>query len=295
MAQISTDLIKELREKTQVGLMDCRKALEQAEGDLQKAIDILRARGAAVAAKRASQETTQGSIAAYIAPDYHTGALIEVACETDFAANTDSMAAFSTNIAEQVVAQKPVSDNVESLLGQKSIHQPSLTVQNVLDELIAKISENIKIARFVRFEGDAHSFVQSYIHPGSRLGVLVEMRHTGLQPDKQAALALLAKEICMQIAVNCPLAVTPQELDPITVARERAVFTEQLIASGKPAAMLEKIIEGKLQKYYQDVCLLHQVFIKNDKLTIQQHLAEQSKALASTFSIVRFARFAIAK
>jgi elongation factor Ts len=294
MVQISTDLIKELREKTQVGLMDCKKALEQAEGDLQKAIDILRARGAAVAAKRASQQTTQGTIAAYITPDHQKGALVEIACETDFAANTDSMNTFSAQLAEQIAKSGDVKE-VPSLLAQKSTHTPSLTLQSVLDELIAKISENIKISRFIRFEGDARSFINAYIHPGSRLGVIVEMRHTGFTSDKHEAVVLLAKEICMQIAVNTPLAVTPQELDPTAVARERAIFTEQLTASGKPAAMLEKIIEGKLHKYYQDVCLLHQIFIKNDKVTIQQHLDQQSKALGTTFSVGRFARFSIAK
>jgi elongation factor Ts len=295
MALITMDLIKELREKTQVGLMDCRKALEEAQGDLEKAIEILRKKGASVAAKRADKETNEGIITAFVDPSGTKGSLVEIACETDFAANTDSMKNFSTIVAREIVTKSIPCNNVESLMQQPSSDTPSLTVKQVMDELTAKISENIKVTRFAHFTQASNGVVQAYIHPGSKLGIIVALKTDKANPAAHSALMQLAKDICMQIAVTNPLAITSANLDPALVEKEKNLYKEQLAASGKPANMLDKIVEGKLNKFYEDVCLVNQKFIKNDKATISQLLTDASKAHGITITIADFKRFSIGK
>ena len=295
MANIGMDQIKELREKTRVGLMDCKNALVEAEGNFDKAIAILRKKGAAVAVKRAGNVTNEGIIAAHISADRQTGSLVEVACETDFAANTDTMKEFVQKIAEQA-AEKPVGENVEDFLQQTSIHTSTLTVGEILNDLIAKISENIKVANCARFELKGNSLVQAYIHPGAHLGAMIlfstdkEIR----EPNKDT-LAKLAKDVCMQIAVTNPLCLKSTDLDPETVEKERTHHREQCISSGKPEAIIEKIIDGKMRKYYEEVCLLSQKFIKDDKASIRQCIDAVGKQTGLSITINDFVRFSIGK
>ena len=292
MANISMDLVKELREKTQVGMMDCKKALEQAGGDMEKAIEILRKKGTAVAAKRAENATDNGRIESWIAPDFKTGALVEIACETDFSANTQDMFDFATHAAQIVAKNNATETSV--ILTQISLKKSTLTVKDHLDELIAKIAENIKISRTALFKTGENGLVNAYIHPGSTIGVMVE-----LQADKAITateeIKALARDICMQIAVTKPLAVKAEDLDPALVEKERAIAKEQLLISNKPANIIEKIIEGKLNKFYEEVCLLNQLFIKNDKITIAQHLKEISTKAGANLTIKQFIRFGIGR
>lgn len=292
MANISMDLVKKLRDKTQVGMMDCKKALEQADGDFEQAVELLRKKGAAVAAKRSENETLQGRVDAHIAPDYQSGSLALIACETDFSANTDAMKSFSQSVVQTVASSGKV--DVESLLNQ-TLNGQGLTLSESLNELISKICESIKIDKVVRFNVEKHGIVNAYIHPGATVGVLIE-----LETDKDVSSHLdelkdLSKEICMQVAVTNPLCIEPSQLPEDIVAKERQLAGEQLRASGKPEAMIEKIVEGKMQKYYSENCLIHQAFIKNDKVSIQQHADEVGKKIGASIKVVRFARFAVGR
>ncbi len=293
MTTISMELVKTLRDKTQVGMMDCKKALEEANGDLDRAIEILRKKGAAVAAKRAENETTKGRVESNVSADFKKGSLVEVACETDFSANTDTMKNFVELVASQATASGETS--IDAILAQTIANKDSLTVKDALEELISKICESIKISRVAHFSVANHGLVNAYIHPGSTIGILVELKTETDLSSNLDELKALARDICMQIAVTNPLCVEPSQLDAAVVEKERAFAKEQLVASNKPENIHEKIIEGKLSKFYEDVCLTRQQFIKNDKLSIAQHLQEISKKLGSPISIVRFARFAIGR
>jgi len=295
MAKITVELIKELREKTQVGMMDCKKALIETEGDMEKAIEILRKKGAAVAAKRADYETNHGRIASFISDDFKIGCLVELNTETDFSANTDDVKEFTEQLAIHIVKENPTS--VDALLDQ-TLKDKSITVKNYLDDLIAKITENIKVNKFTRFEIKENGVVNNYIHPGSTLATLVELQtDQEIEPDKVAGQRVLqlAHDICMQIAVTQPLCVEPSELDPKLLEKEKEIAREQLKASGKPENIIDKILEGKMKKYYAEVCLLDQPFIKDDKVTIKKHIDDVEKDTGFKITVKQFERFGIGK
>lgn len=292
------ELIKKLRDKTQVGMMDCKKALVDSDGDFDKAVEVLRKKGASVAAKRAEQATNNGRIASYTSPDYSLASLLEISCETDFSANTAAMKEFAQEVAEQAAKVEECCDTtceVSCLLKQSFHNDPKMTVQDKLDELLAKISENIKISKTSRFKAADGSLVNVYIHPGSTLGVMIELATPGLDDSKRETVAKLAKDLCMQIAVTNPLAISTEGLDQELVEKERAFFKEQLIASGKPEQIIEKIMSGKMNKFYSEVCLTKQGFIKEDKISVEQHMNNVAKDTGCTISITRFKRFSIGK
>jgi elongation factor Ts len=287
------DLVKQLRDKTQVGMMDCKKALEEAAGDFDKALEILRKKGVAVAAKRADNVTNHGKVASEITPDHQIGALIEVACETDFSANTEAMQTFIAGVVHQVAKTNPA--DIAAMLAQPLADNPKLTVQQTLDELVSKICEKTQINRFVRYQVAGNGIINTYIHPGATVGILIELATDKAPASHLEELKLVAKDVCMQVAVNNPVAVKPADVDPAVVAKEREIAREQLKDSNKPAQVIEKIVEGKLNKFYQDACLLSQPFIKNDKITIEQYLAEASKKLGMAITVKQFKRFAIGR
>jgi elongation factor Ts len=287
------DLVKELREKTQVGMMDCKKALEETNGDIEKAIELLRKKGAAVAAKRADNAVTKGRIESYISPDFKIGAMVEVGCETDFSANTDNMKNFVVDAAKAAVQSNPA--DVAKLLAAKSETNPKIAISDVLNDLISKICEKIQINRFVQFQVAKNGIVNTYIHPGSTVGVLVELETEKDATPQLEELKQVAKDVCMQIAVNKPLYVDPTQIDAETIAKERSIAKEQLKDTKKPEAIIEKIVDGKMNKFYEDVCLLHQLYIKNDKISIKQHLAEVSNKLGNQIKVKQFKRFGIGK
>ena len=285
MTKVSMDLVKELRDKTQIGMMDCKKALEEAGGDIEKAIELLRKKGAAVAAKRADNATDNGRIESYLMPDFKQGALVEIACETDFSANTGTMKDLVLHAA-QMAAETQVSDEAVLLEKNKKL-------KDHLDEVLAKISEKIHISRIAAFKVAEHGLVNAYIHPGSTIGVIIELA-TQVDPARDIeALKTIARDICMHIAVTKPLFVSPENADPATLEKERGIAMEQLKDTKKPANILEKIVEGKINKYLEEVCLVRQRFIKNEDLTIEQYLKETSTKFNNPMSIKRFVRFAI--
>ncbi len=295
MTKITMDQIKELRKETQIGMMDCKKALIEAEGDHDKAIDILRKKGAAVAAKRANSETNNGNIHACISSDLKNGALIEIGCETDFSANTDDMKNFAKNICEHVLVNNPksIKDGDDCLLLQSFA---DMKVEDHLNGLIAKIREKIEIAEIITFGVEKEGIISSYIHPGANLGVLLEIEtDKAIDSSNIDEIKQLGKDICMQIVVTNPLAINSDQLDKAVVEKEKALAKEQLLESGKPANIIDKILEGKIKKYYQDVCLLNQDFIKIEKDTILDQINQVAKNSGVKIVLKKFARFAIGK
>ncbi len=289
MSTVDMNLVKQLRVKTQVSLMECKKALEETGGNLDAAVDLLRKRGAAVAAKRAGNETSQGRVASFVSENEKSGALAQLACETDFSANTQDMQNFAEKIAQHSAKSKET--DITSLMNLP-LGNAGLKAQDHLDELIAKISESIKVTQAAQFEISGPGLVHTYIHPGAHVGTMVSI--TADQEFSDAnAVRQAARDICMQIAVTKPQCISPDELDTTEVEKERAIVQEQLAQSGKPANVIEKIVEGKLNKHYQEVCLNYQPFIKDDKMSVSKYLESVSKKVGSNLKVTQFVRFAV--
>jgi elongation factor Ts len=271
---IDAQMVKTLREKTNAGLMECKRALADTGGDLEAAVDLLRTKGAASAAKKADREAKEGVIAQCIVAGGKTGVLAEVNCETDFVAKNDSFRSFSDGIAAKL-AENPNAD---------------LEADRVA--AVQKLGENILIRRSSRLEVQGGGTVASYIHTGGKVGVLVEV---GASKDATAAsedFKQLVRDLTLQIAAASPVCVSRESVPQALADREREIYRGQ-VPPGKPANIVEKIVEGKMDKFFWNVCLVDQSFIKNPDLTISQLIAEKNKALGETISVRRFVRFAV--
>ena len=264
--------VKELREKTGVGMMDCKKALVEADGDMEKAIEILREKGMATAAKKASRIAAEGVVAALIKGN--VGVLVEVNCETDFVAKGEAYQAFMADIAEYIV-DNDVAD-INALVEAK---------QSAVIEATAKIGEKISLRRFAKFVSE-DGILESYIHMGGKVGVLVEV--TGA--DTEAAHAF-AHDVALQIAAAKPSYVVSSEVPAAELEKEKEILTAQALNEGKPAAIVEKMVLGRINKYYKDVCLMEQQFVKNPDISIKQYLASVNKENGLNLSVKRFVRF----
>ena len=269
---ISASQVKELREKTGAGMMDCKKVLTETDGDFEKAIELLRERGIAKAAKKSDRIAAEGLVETYISEDGKVGAVVEVNAETDFVAKNDEFKNFVKDVARQVVQKAPAS--VEELLAQNSITEPDKTVQEVLTNKIATIGENMSIRRFERFE--TSNMLESYIHGEGKIAVLVEMENA--TPE-------LAKDICMQIAAAKPEFLDRDSVPQERVDKEMEILKAQAMNEGKPAEIAEKIVLGRIGKFYGEICLVEQEFVKDPDIKVGK-LVESKGA-----KIVRFARF----
>ena len=282
MANISAQLVKELREMTGAKMMDCKKALVQTEGDIEKAIEFLREKGLADAAKKSGRVAAEGIVKTYISEDKKAGSVVEFNCETDFVAANDEFVAFAERLAEMVVETK--AENVEALLNEK--FDGETTVSDALKALIAKLGENMTVRRFTRFAIE-NGVVKSYIHGGGRIGVLVELACD----TASDVLDEVAKEVCMQIAAANPLFLSEDQVDAASIEKEKEIYRVQALNEGKPENIVEKMVEGRIKKYYKEVCLLDQLWVKDNDKTIAKFLAEKSKEVGSPISITRFVRY----
>jgi elongation factor Ts len=271
MATISASAVKDLREKTGVGMMEAKKALEEAGGDFEKAIDILRKKGLSAAAKKATRVASEGMIASFLDGSGKVGVLIEVNSETDFVAKNADFQSFSKGLAELVAAQKPAD-----IAALSHLTIDSENVEAKRNALIQKIGENIAVRRFVCYETEGR--IAIYLH-GNRIGVMVD--YTG---DEQ-----LGKDLAMHIAAASPQFLSRETVPTDALQREREVYEAQAKESGKPTAVIGKIVEGKLEKFYTDTCLLDQIFIKDPdgKLRIKDLL----KKAGTSVSVSRFVRY----
>ena len=269
---ITASQVKELREKTGAGMMDCKKVLTETNGDEEKAIELLRERGIAKAAKKADRIASEGLVAAYVTADKKVGAVVEVNAETDFVAKNDEFKQFVADVVKQVAEKNPA--NVEELLAQPSISEPDKTVQEVLTNKIATIGENMSIRRFERFETDG--MIESYIHGEGKIGVLLDI--TGGDET-------LAKDVCMQIAAAKPEFLDRESVPAERLDKEMEILKAQAMNEGKPEAIAEKIVQGRIGKFYSEICLVDQEFVKDPDTTVGKLVASKGAKLN------RFARF----
>ncbi|MGA0583464.1 MAG: translation elongation factor Ts [Castellaniella sp.] len=258
MAQITAAMVKELREKTDAPMMECKKALTEAEGDLARAEELLRVKLGSKASKAASRITAEGLIGLHIAADGKTGALVEVNCETDFVAKNDDFIAFVNDLARIAAERNPA--DLDAL---NACAMGEGTVESVRANLVGKIGENMSVRRFQRF--DTVDGLNSYVH-GGRIGVLVDF----------AGSEEVGKDLAMHIAATKPRALNADGVDPALIAAERSVAEQKAAESGKPAEIVAKMVEGSVQKFLKEVTLLSQPFVKNDKQTVEQMLKEKS-------------------
>ncbi|HNQ89580.1 MAG TPA: translation elongation factor Ts [Verrucomicrobiota bacterium] len=276
MADITPTLIAKLREMTNAGMMDCKRALIEAQGDLNAAVDLLRKRGMATAAKKAMREAREGAIAHYIQPDSRVGVLVEVNCETDFVAKNETFRGFCDQVARALV-EDPTKDHEAARV-----------------EIVARTGENVKVARHVRLDVSGNGLVAAYIHTGAKTGVLVEVGAGSEATTGRDEFRQLVKDITLQIAAANPLAVTREQVDPALVAREREIIAQSDLIKNKPPQAVAKIIEGKLDKFYKDNCLLDQGFVKrNGEITVREHIASVVKLLGDEVTVRRFVRFQV--
>ena len=281
MAAFTAQDVKALREKTGCGMMDCKKALVQADGDMDKAIDFLREQGLAKQAKKASRIATEGVAYATTSDDNSVGVVIEVNAETDFVAKNDSFMEFVKACAATVIEQNPA--DVEALLALQATGSDK-TVAELLQEKVLTIGENIQIRRFERMEGAC----VAYVHAGGKIGVLVNF-NTDLTAKPE--FVAYGKDVAMQIAaLNTPY-LTRDDVPAEVIDHEKEVMRQQVINEGKPEAIADKIVMGKINKYYKENCLVDQEFVKDNKLTVAQYTKNTAKELGGNIDIVKFVRF----
>ncbi len=271
---ITSELVKKLRDKTGAGMMDCKKALEATDGEMEAAIDYLRKKGAATAEKRADRVANQGMIVAKLSGDRTKGAIVEVNCETDFVARGDDFAGFANTVAEIVFANAPASLDALSTLQ----YAEGKTVGEMLNELTGRIGEKLQIKQFDVVTAGS-GFIESYIHMGAKIGVLVE-----LNAENTVDNVRLARDIAMQVAAMSPIVVSRDKVDKETIDREVAIYREQARLEGKPEQIADKIATGRLEKFYQEFVLLEQSYIKDAGKAIKD-------LLAPTVTIQQFKRY----
>lgn len=287
--QITAEQVAKLRERTGAGMMDCKKALTENAGDFDKAIEYLRKKGIASASKKAGRTAKDGTVFSLIDTDHKAAVIVEVNCETDFVAKTENFQKFVTGIARHIAKANP--ENATALLSQKM--DSGSTVEEFVKEAIAALGENIMVRRFARYPIAAGKEVKSYIHMGGKVGVLAEVNLANGSKATQEPFAGYIRDLCMHVAAASPLYLKPEEVPADVVAKEKEIALAQLQGQNKPADVLEKIASGKINKYYEETCLIRQKFVKDDKKTIEALTNEIGKAIGETISIARFTRFVL--
>ena len=276
MANVTAALVKELRERTGAGMMDCKKALTECDADMDKAIDFLREKGLAAAAKKAGRIAAEGMVDAFV-DDNGVGVVVEVNCETDFVANTDRFKALCRDFAKHIAAAAPA--DVDALLAQPFYADPSKTVNDLIGEATASIGEKISLRRFARFV-PAAGMVDTYVHMGGKIGVMVELACAEVTDEVRG----MSHDVTLQIAAAHPMFTRRTEVPSENLDKEREILTQQALNEGKPAKIVERMVEGRINKYYQEVCLLEQAFVKDPDVNI-------TKMLNGKADVVRFVRF----
>jgi elongation factor Ts len=275
MAEFTAGDVGKLREMTGAGLMDCKKALTEAKGNMEAAVDLLRKKGQATAAKKSTRATKEGVIAQNIQAGARAGVLVEINCETDFVARNDIFRAFADEMSRKLAAGASLAELESDRIAA-----------------VAKIGENIQVPRFIRYEVSGNGMIAAYIHTGAKVGVLVEVG-----AGKEATVAhedfkQLVRDITLQIAAGNPAVVSREQLPAALVAKEREIAAEQV--KNKPPQAIAKIVEGKLEKYFQTCCLVDQGFVKrNSEISVKEHVGSIAKQLGDEIAIRRFARFQV--
>ena len=273
MAEITAAAVAKLREMTNAGMMDCKKALTEANGDLSAAVDILRKKGAATAAAKSAREAKEGIVSRYISPDGKVGVLVEVNCETDFVARNDLFKSFAEDAAKRLASEPNASFDADA------------------QAMVAKIRENIKVSRHARMEVNGNGMIAGYIHTGGKVGVLVEVGAGKESTVANEEFKQLVKDITLQIAAGHPHTVSRAEVAADVIAKEKEIAAEQV--KNKPPQAIAKIVEGKLEKFYQTYCLVDQGFVKKNEISVKEHVGSIAKQLGDDIQIRRFVRFQV--
>ncbi len=284
MADITASMVKELREMTGAGMMECKKALAEAEGDMEKAVDVLRTRGLAAVAKKAGRATNEGTVMAIVSDDCTTGAVVELNCETDFVGMNEKFKAYAEKICKAAIEAKPA--DVEAL---KAATIDGETVEEVVTDCIHVMGENTQLARVAVVEAQG---VAAYIHAGGKIGVLVTFDVEGIDPASEG-FQKCGRDIAMQVAALNPVSATRADVPADVVEHEKEIYKAQAAESGKPEAIQEKMAEGRLEKFYKENCLTEQGFVKNPDQTVAQYADECAKELGGKIAITGFVRFAL--
>ena len=285
MAEITAALVKQLREMTDSPMMECKKALVEAEGDIDKAVDVLRTRGIAKSVKKAGRETNEGAVAAYVSEDGKIGALAEVKCETDFVSGTDKFKNLAAKVAKAAAEANPA--DADAL---KAAEIDGETVEAIIQNGIATMGENMTLTRFVRRE-IAEGAISSYIHMGGKIGVLVEFAFSKPETASADAFKTMAHDVAMQVAATKPICAVRDDMPQDVVDHEMSIYRSQAAESGKPEAIQEKMALGRLEKFYKESTLVDQEFVKNPDVTISQYVASVSKELDDTIAVKGFSLF----
>ncbi len=276
---ITAQQVNELRQKTGSGMMDCKKALIEANGDMQKAIEILRKKGQAVASKRAEKTAGEGLVLTRISEDKKSGIIVEVNCETDFVANSEDFVNFANLVADKTAETRPASP--EDLI------EKNTDIKYGLNDIMGKVGEKIEISRLAT-ENSVNGIVVDYIHPGSKLGVMVVFNNVG---DKVSEISGLGKDIAMQVAAMRPICVTREEVPKDLISKEIEIYKEVARKEGKPESILDKIAHGKMNKYYQENCLIEQAYIKDNSKSVGDLIKEFNSNNKAEAKIDHFRRF----
>jgi elongation factor Ts len=287
---ISSTEVKELRNITGAGVLDCKKALEATNGDFDKAVEYLREKGLAAAAKKATREANEGIVSLVVDDVAQVGAIVEVNCETDFVARTEDFYSFVNALTRQVM-QTPDVPSVPQMLEQPFIEDRGGTVGERITQLVASLGENIVLRRFHRLERGKSGLIEGYVHPGNRIGVLVYMSVGSEGVAESPAFADFVHDLALQVAAAAPRFIAPQDVPQATLDAKRAIYRAQLAEEKKPDHIKERIISGKLDKWFEEACLLRQPFVKDSSVTIEALLAQKGKELGTVPTIEHFIRY----
>ena len=282
MAAITAAMVKELREMTDAGMMECKKALVEADGDMDKAVDVLRTRGLAAAAKKVGRATNEGTVMAIVSGDATKGAVVELNCETDFVGMNEKFKGYAEKIARAAMAA-----NVEDVEALKAVDAEGETVEDVLTDAIHTLGENMNLARAAVVEAGG---VASYIHGGGKIGVLVTFDVEGIDPASDE-FQHCGRDVAMQVAAASPVSATRESVPAEVVAHEMEIYKAQAAESGKPENIQEKIATGRLEKFYKESCLTEQAFVKNPDQNVTDYVNEVAKKLGGTIKVTGFKRF----
>ena len=284
MAEITAKMVKDLRTKTSAGMMDCKKALVEANGDEEKAIEILRKKGLANADKKGDRNAAEGVVNVTISDDYKTATISEINCETDFVAKNADFQEFVTSTTEQIQKTEPV--DVEALLNGEF---KGAKFEEELKTIIAKIGENIVVRRFTTIKADENGVVNGYVHMGGKVGVVVAAACD--KPETAEAVKEILRDIAMHAAAMSPKYLNPESIPAEDLEKEKEIAKAQLEKEGKPANIIDKIIPGKIKRFESDNCLTKQAFVKDDKKTVEQVLADAAKAVNGEAKLVEYVRY----
>jgi len=287
MAEISAAMVMKLRKMSGQGMMDCKRALQDTDGDVDKAMDLLRKKGLATLAKRAGRDTSEGLVVSKISPDGKTAALATLCCETDFVAKSDDFVA-TAQILGDIALSCPADEGIDNVLETAA---DGKKFSDILTELVSKTGEKTQVGDYAKYQLDGPGLISTYIHFNEKVGTMVQIDTSDEAIAAGEVLKQTASDIAMHITATKPLTLDKDQIDPEMIEREKTIFAEQV--KNKPANIIDKIVDGKIKKFYAENCLLQQPFVKDDSRSVEQVLADAAKQAGGEAKIKRFARFEV--